>query len=331
MIPNVTAVGLRLPPLPAIRDIIKLYKLNAKKQLSQNFLLDNNISRKIVAAAGSLKDAYVCEVGPGPGGITRAVLEAGVRQVIVIEKDERFMPSLVMLNEASGGMMRIFRGDVLRFDMQTVFPSEQSKPWTDTPPNLHIIGNLPFSVSTPLIIRWLHDISVRQGAWAHGRVPLTLTFQKEVAQRIAAEPMKRQRCRLSVMCQYLCDVQHLFTIGGQSFVPAPDVDVGVVHFVPRQQPRISAPFEVVEKLVRHVFHYRPKMCKHGLRTLFPPERADLLARILEESDVSADTRSFMLSVEDFNRLCCCYHELCQDTPGLLEYDFRSQANAPMWR
>jgi dimethyladenosine transferase 1 len=332
MIPIVTPVGLRLPPLPSIRDIIRLYKLNAKKQLSQNFLLDSNISRKIVRSAGSLQDGYVCEVGPGPGGITRAILESGIKQLIVIEKDERFMSSLVMLNEASGGMMRIFLGDVVRFDMQTVFPAEMSTEWSNQQtPNLHIIGNLPFSVSTPLIIHWLEDISLRRGAWSHGRVPLTLTFQKEVAQRMVAATMRRQRCRLSVMCQYLCDVQYLFTINGQSFVPAPEVDVGVVHFVPHVEPRIRAPFRVVEKLVRHVFHYRPKMCKHGLQTLFPPERPDLTARILEMSDIHADSRSFMLSIEDFDRLCQAYQQLCEETPGLFEYDYRSKENAANWR
>jgi dimethyladenosine transferase 1, mitochondrial len=160
--------------------------------------------------------------------------------------------------------MRIFSGDVLKFDMSTIFPSEMSTDWSAAPPNLSIIGNLPFNVSIPLIIRWLRDISMRQGAWKHGRVPLTLTFQKEVAERMVAKVMSRQRCRLSVICQYLCDVEHKFTISGQSFVPAPDVDVGVVRFVPLVEPRIRVPFPIVNKLIRHVFHYRLKMCKHGI-------------------------------------------------------------------
>lgn len=170
-----------------------------------------------------------------------------------------------MLNDASGGMMRVFKGDILKFDMETIFPSEMSVEWSQKPPNLHIIGNLPFSVSIPLIIRWLRDISLQQGAWRHGRVPLTLTFQKEIAQRMTAQVMNRQRSRLSIICQYLCTVQHQFTISGQSFVPAPDVDVGVVRFVPRIEPLIRAPFPIVNKLVRHVFHYRSKMCKHGIQ------------------------------------------------------------------
>lgn len=176
-----------------------------------------------------------------------------------------------MLNEASGGMMRIFSGDVLQFDMEQVFPSELSTQWSDPQPYLHIIGNLPFNVSIPLIIRWLEDMSLRRGAWKYGRVPLTLTFQKEVAERIVALPLKEQRCRLSVICQYLCDVQHHYTFGGKSFVPAPDVDVGVVRFVPLVEPGIQAPFRLVEKLVRHVFQYRQKMCKHGLKYVSVPD------------------------------------------------------------
>jgi len=160
--------------------------------------------------------------------------------------------------------MRIFSGDVLHFDMEQIFPSELSTRWNDTQPHLNIIGNLPFNVSTPLIIRWLEDISMHRGAWKHGRVPLILTFQKEVAERMAAPPLNVQRCRLSVMCQYLCDVQHLFTIGGKSFVPAPDVDVGIVRFVPLAEPLIQAPFRLVEKVMRHVFQFRQKMCKKGL-------------------------------------------------------------------
>lgn len=172
---------------------------------------------------------------------------------------------LQMLNEASGGMMRIFSGDVLRFNMEQIFPSEMSVNWSDDPPHLHIIGNLPFNVSTPLIIRWLEDMSMRRGAWKHGRVPLTLTFQKEVAERMVAPTLKNPRCRLSVMCQYLCDVQHHFTVGGRSFVPSPDVDVGIVRFVPLVEPHIQAPFPLVEKVVRHVFQFRQKMCKNGLQ------------------------------------------------------------------
>ncbi len=170
-----------------------------------------------------------------------------------------------MLNEASGERIQIHHGDVMRFDMTDLFPKSEARDWTDKPPNIHIIGNLPFSVSTPLIINWLEDIANRTGAWSYGRTKLTLTFQQEVAERMVAQISGQQRSRLSIMCQHLCHVDHRFTIKGKSFFPPPDVDVGVVHFVPRVEPQIRLPFKLVEKVVRHIFHYRPKMCKRGVQ------------------------------------------------------------------
>ncbi|KAK2186119.1 hypothetical protein NP493_214g01019 [Ridgeia piscesae] len=321
----------RLPPLPTIKEIIRLYKLRARKQLSQNFLLDLNLTRKIVRAAGSLEGHHVCEVGPGPGGITRAILESGIADLRVIEKDVRFMPGLQLLNDVSGGKMRIFNGDILRFNMDDLFPTEATQAWDDSPPKIHIIGNLPFNVSTPLIINWLEAMSERTSAWKYGRVKLTLTFQKEVAERMVAPILNRQRCRLSVMCQYLCYVQHKFTIPGTSFVPPPDVDVGIVKFVPLKQPKIALPFRLVEKVVRHVFHFRQKMCKRGIATLFPPDQPALTREMLSTADVSPDTRPFMLDIAEIDRLCHVYKDICDRHPGLIDYNYRSAENALDWR
>ena len=160
--------------------------------------------------------------------------------------------------------MKLIHGDVLRYDMSNMFPSELKKDWSDVPPNIHIIGNLPFSVSTQLIISWLNNIANRDGAWLNGRVKLTLTFQKEVAERMVSKVMQPDRCRLSVMCQNWCEVNHCFTIPGKAFVPEPDVDVGVVQFTPRIEPKIDLPFKLVEKFLRHIFHYRKKMCIRGI-------------------------------------------------------------------
>ena len=256
----------RLPPLPAVRDLLNLYRLQAAKQLSQNFLLEPKLTSKLVASAGNISDGYVCEVGPGAGSLTRVILSRNVRQLVVVEKDQRFKPPLEMLVDASQQRMTIVWGDVLSHNLATSFPGDAvTRPWEDErTPNVHIIGNLPFNVATPLIIRWLKAISERTNAWVYGRVPLTLTFQKEVAERMVAAIGSSQRCRLSVMCQYLCHVNHKFTIPGRAFVPKPDVDVGVVHFTPLRWPKILAPFTLVEKVVRCAFSMRQKHCKRGL-------------------------------------------------------------------
>ncbi|XP_041928970.1 dimethyladenosine transferase 1, mitochondrial isoform X2 [Alosa sapidissima] len=256
--------ALRLPPLPTIGEIIKLYNLRAEKQLSQNFLLDMRLTDKIVRQAGSLKDAHVCEVGPGPGGMTRSILNAGAADVLVVEKDSRFIPSLKLLAEAAPGRVRIVHGDILTYRMDRGFKPDIAKKWEDEPPNLHVIGNLPFNVSTPLIIKWLESISTRSGPFAFGRTRLTLTFQKEVAERLTASTGSRQRSRLSVMAQTYCTVKNCFTIPGKAFVPKPEVDVGVVHFTPLAQPQIQQPFSLVEKLVKNAFQFRRKHCFRGL-------------------------------------------------------------------
>jgi len=208
-------VPLHLPPLPTVRDLVKLYRLQAMKQLSQNFLFDERIIMKIVKSAGRVEDCHVCEVGPGPGGITRAILSRGAKSVVLIEKDRRFARALKFLDLACPGKVKVFWGDVLSFNLSKVFPEETSTPWGDDKlPDLHIIGNLPFSVSTPLVVRWLRDISMKTNAWAFGRVPLTLTFQKEVGDRIVSDALDSQRSRLSIMSQYLCHCENKFTIPG---------------------------------------------------------------------------------------------------------------------
>lgn len=195
---------LRLPPLPSMKNLLKIYKLHAVKQLSQNFILDQNLSDKIIRKTGNLSDCHVLEVGPGPGGLTRSILKHQPNKVIVVEKDKRFEPTLEMLADAFAavnGNMEIIFDDIMRFNMTTVFPRTEAKAWTDKSPRIRLIGNLPFNISTPLIIKWLHAVCKKTGPWEFGRTRMTLTFQKEVAERLVAEPSDLQRCRLSVMAQ----------------------------------------------------------------------------------------------------------------------------------
>lgn len=315
----------RLPPLPTIREIIKLFRLQAAKQLSQNFLLDLRLTDKIVRKAGNLANAYVYEVGPGPGGITRSILNADIAELLVVEKDTRFIPGLQMLSEAAPGKLRIVHGDVLTFKVEKAFSESLKRPWEDDPPNVHIIGNLPFSVSTPLIIKWLENISCRDGPFVYGRTQMTLTFQKEVAERLAANTGSKQRSRLSVMAQYLCNVRHIFTIPGRAFVPKPEVDVGVVHFTPLIQPKIEQPFKLVEKVVQNVFQFRRKYCHRGLGMLFPEaQRLENTGRLLELADIDPTLRPRQLSISHFKSLCEVYRKMCDEDPQLFAYNFREE-------
>ncbi|XP_034051544.1 dimethyladenosine transferase 1, mitochondrial [Thalassophryne amazonica] len=315
----------RLPPLPTVGELIKLYNLRAAKQLSQNFLLDLKLTDKIVRQAGSLRDAHVCEVGPGPGGLTRAILNAGASDLLVVEKDSRFMPGLELLSEAVPGKMRIVHGDILTYRMDRGFPINIAKPWDGDPPKLHIIGNLPFNVSIPLLIRWLEDMANRTGPFIYGRTQLTLTFQKEVAERLTACTRSAQRSRLSVLTQYLCTVHSCFTIPGTAFVPKPKVDVGVVHFTPLVQPQIQQPFRLVNKLVRNIFQFRRKHCYKGIGKLFPEAfRADVTQQMMCTADVDPTARPTELTIPQVRALADAYAHLCIQDPNLINYEFREE-------
>uniref|UniRef100_A0A6G1RCZ2 rRNA adenine N(6)-methyltransferase n=1 Tax=Hypotaenidia okinawae TaxID=2861861 RepID=A0A6G1RCZ2_9GRUI len=314
-----------LPSLPTIGEIIKLFNLKAQKQLSQNFLLDLRLTDKIVKQAGKLKNAHVCEVGPGPGGITRSILSAGVEKLLLIEKDPRFIPGLQLLSEAAPGKVHIVHGDILTYKMDKAFPKYLQKDWEDDPPDIHIIGNLPFSVSTPLIIKWLANVSKKDGPFIYGRTQMTLTFQKEVAERLTANPGSKQRSRLSVMSQHLCTVENCFIIPGQAFVPKPEVDVGVVHFTPLVQPKIQQPFELVEKVVRSVFQFRRKYCFRGLETLFPEAgRLKRTEQLMMTANVDPTLRPFQLSMSQFRNLCNVYRKMCDEDPSLFVYNYREE-------
>uniref|UniRef100_A0A2M4AA67 rRNA adenine N(6)-methyltransferase n=1 Tax=Anopheles triannulatus TaxID=58253 RepID=A0A2M4AA67_9DIPT len=322
--------GIRLPPLPTIRDLVKLYQLRAIKQLSQNFLMDERLTDKIVRAAGKIRDHHVLEVGPGPGGITRSIIRQHPRHLVVVEKDRRFMPTMEMLAEVSQPFMRmdIVRGDILDYRIEGAFPDCEPHDWMDpVPAPVHLIGNLPFAISTRLLINWLRDMSFRTGAWRYGRASLTLTFQKEVAERIVAPILSDQRCRLSVMNQIWSKPDLRFMISGRAFVPKPEVDVGVVTIVPLQTPLTQVHFDTVEKVIRHIFSMRQKYCRRGVSNLYPPTVRDELTDLtFRKSSVDPLSRSFQLSVDECLRIVEAYDELSQQHPEIRGYDYRAPKN-----
>ncbi|XP_078048762.1 mitochondrial transcription factor B1 isoform X2 [Augochlora pura] len=298
------ATGLRLPPLPTIRDMIKLYRVSAMKKLSQNFILNERLTDKMIRKVGKLADGYVLEVGPGPGALTRSILRQQPKELIVVEKDRRFQPILDMLIDS--------------------YAAVNATNWEETSPKLYIVGNLPFNVSTPLIIKWLQAISERKGPWALGRTRMTLTFQKEVAERIVAEPADKQRCRLSVMAQaWTRPVLH-FIIPGSAFLPKPDVDVGLVTFVPLANPRTKHEFKIFEKVTRHIFSFRQKYSIRGIETLFPLDcREELGLMMYKLTDIDPRKRPMFLTVEDVDKLVSAYKYLMEKHPEVGLYEYRA--------
>lgn len=325
--------GARLPPLPTIRDLIKLYQLRAIKQLSQNFLMDERLTDKIVKAAGKIEGHHVLEVGPGPGGITRSIIKKMPAQLVVVEKDRRFLPSLQLLSEATAGYtkMDIYQADILKYPIQSAFSDLSVHDWEGKRAPVHLIGNLPFAISTRLLINWLKDISLRQGAWSFGRATMTLTFQKEVAERIVAPILSTQRCRLSIMSQIWTQPNLKFTIPGKAFVPKPDVDVSIVTLVPYQVPLTDLPFDLVEKVCRYIFSMRQKYCRRGVSNLYPEDlRTELTDKTFRMAEVNPEARSFQLSVDECLRIATAYHELLKIHPHIESYNYRaSKKNGPV--
>lgn len=326
IIHKVSGLSHRLPPLPTIRDLIRLYQLRALKEFSQNFLMDQRITDKIVRAAGNIENKYVLEVGPGPGSITRSIISRYPKHLVVVEKDRRFIPSLEILADSTKDLVRmdIVRDDILKYQCEHAFPDCPQQDWDGNRANIHMIGNLPFAISTRLLINWIKDISLRRGAWVYGRSSLTLTFQLEVAERIIAPIAHEQRCRLSVMSQIWTKPELKFTISGAAFVPKPNVDVAVVTMLPLKQPLTNLPFDLVEKVVRHIFSMRQKYVRRGIANLYPPkDQEELTARTFTMARVDPEARSFELSNEECLRLAEVYQKIIEEYPTYAAYNYRA--------
>lgn len=272
----------RLPELPPLRDVIRRYDLRALRQLGQNFLLDLNLTRRIAAAAGDLTDRTVIEIGPGPGGLTRALLETAVRQVIAVERDPRCLTALGELETAADGRLVLIAGDALGFPAAS----------TGTAPR-QIVANLPYNIATPLLIGWL--------ATPEAFERLTLMFQKEVADRLTASPGGRAWGRLGVIANWRWRAEKLFDVSPKAFVPPPKVTSSIVSFVPRPAGTYpEADPRLMEKIVAAAFNQRRKMIRRSLTTLGPA--ATELIRAAEAAGIDPETRAERLTIEDFCRL-----------------------------
>ncbi len=249
-----------LDGLPPLREVIARHGLQAKKALGQNFLLDLNLTARIARAAGDLTRGSVLEVGPGPGGLTRALLASGAAHVTVVEKDPRCLPALEEIAGAYPGRLAIAMGDALDFDAGTL------------PGPVKVVANLPYNVGTELLVRWLTP-----PAWPPYWQSLTLMFQREVADRIVARPGSGAYGRLAVLAQWRADARIVLTLPPEAFTPPPRVSSAVVHLTALPAPRFAADPGVLARVTQAAFGQRRKMLRASLRGLAPDIEARLVA------------------------------------------------------
>ena len=235
-------------PLEPLRDVILRHGLSASKALGQNFILDRQLLARVAEVPGPLRGQRVYEVGPGPGGLTRALLDSGA-SVVAVERDRRCIPALGELQQAFPGKLEIIEGDALKTDEPALVGIEA-----------HVVANLPYNVGTALLLKWLG------GAWPPWWRSLTLMFQKEVAERIVARPASEAYGRLSVASQWRSRPRIAMTINRSAFVPPPKVTSAVVHIVPAQQPEGVTP-QGIERLTEAAFGQRRKMLRSSLKSM----------------------------------------------------------------
>ncbi|MCL8487499.1 MULTISPECIES: 16S rRNA (adenine(1518)-N(6)/adenine(1519)-N(6))-dimethyltransferase RsmA [Bradyrhizobium] len=246
--------------LPPLREVIREHQLSARKALGQNFLLDLNLTARIARAAGPLEDATVVEIGPGPGGLTRALLALGARHVIAVEHDERAIPALQAIAERYPGRLEIVCTDARTFDVRPYLGSTKAK----------IVANLPYNIATHLLIGWLSA-----EPWPPWYDMMVLMFQREVAERIVARENEEAYGRLGVVANWRCETKILFDISPSAFVPPPKVTSSVVRLVPRTAPE-PCDRRALEQVAAAAFGQRRKMLRQSLKSL-PTDPARLAA------------------------------------------------------
>jgi len=266
--------------LPPLRDVIERHGLFARKALGQNFLLDLNLTRRIARTAGGLDNATVLEVGPGPGGLTRALLMEGARRVVAIERDERCIAALEEIAAHYPGRLEIVAGDAMKADFAALAGNSG---------DVKIVANLPYNIGTELLIRWLTPQT-----WPPFYESMTLMFQREVAERIVAKPGSRHYGRLGVLAGWRTEARIAFDVPPQAFTPPPKVISSVVQIVPRADP-LTVEVGRLARTTEAAFGQRRKMLRQSLRSVGGEA-------LLEKAGIDGTRRAETLSVEEFVRL-----------------------------
>lgn len=268
-------------PLPPLREVIAAHALSAKKSLGQNFLFDLNLTRRIARAAGPLEGETVYEVGPGPGGLTRALLAEGAAKVIAVERDGRCIPALKEIAAAFPGRLEIVEADALELDEAGLLGGRA-----------RVAANLPYNVATALLVKWLTP-----PAWPPFWSSLTLMFQREVAERIAAAPGSDAYGRLSVLAQWRARAKILFEVSPRAFTPPPKVTSAIVRLDPLKKPVAPTDARQLERVTAAAFGQRRKMLRQSLKSLAPDAEA-----LLRTAGVDPTRRPETLSVAEFAAL-----------------------------
>lgn len=270
--------------LPPLREVIAAHGLDAKKSLGQNFILDLNLTRRIARACGDLKGRTVVEVGPGPGGLTRGLLIEGAARVVAVERDHRCLPALAEIEARYPGQLRVHEGDALEADWQALTADREGK--------AIIAANLPYGVASLLLAGWLEA-----EPWPPWYDAMVLMFQKEVAERIVAEPGSKAYGRLSVLAQWRTIPKIVINLKPEAFTPPPKVSSAVVHFTPRAEPLPAGSAKMLGRVTAAAFGQRRKMLRQSLKMLTPmPEL------LLREAGIDPQQRAEQLTVADFAKL-----------------------------
>jgi 16S rRNA (adenine1518-N6/adenine1519-N6)-dimethyltransferase len=271
---------MQIDSLPPLREVIAAHGLRARKELGQNFLLDLNLTARIARVAAPLEGATVIEVGPGPGGLTRALLAEGAKQVIAIERDERALPALAQIAAAYPGRLEVISGDALQIDYARLAEGP-----------IKLVSNLPYNIGTELLTRWL-----TVEPWPPFFDSLTLMFQREVAERIVARPGDDAYGRLGVLCGWRTEARIAFNVGREAFTPPPKVTSSVVHLKPKALTDGVATRDL-EAVTRAAFGQRRKMVRQSLKSLGVP-----MEPLLAAAGLRGDERAENLPVETFLKL-----------------------------